>query len=244
MIYTLTYIFLIYLIYFNYIKKNLLIISIDGNIGSGKTTLINFIKKKFKYNKNIIFLDEPIDEWLNIKDNENNNILHKFYENKTRYGYIFQNFAFITRAKLIKDTIDNYKISFYKLFYNKIIIFTERSVESDNKVFAKMLYDDNHISDIEFNIYNYWYERLYPDIKVNNIIYIKTNPDIAYQRILKRNRNEETNITQEYINNIHLYHENWLNNSTNNICTLNGNMNEECLELHYDKIKEFIEINL
>ena len=39
------------------------IISIDGNIGSGKSTLMGNLKSYFSNNTNVVFLKEPVDEW-------------------------------------------------------------------------------------------------------------------------------------------------------------------------------------
>ena len=46
------------------------IFSVDGNIGSGKSTLIKKLKKELIkiYNINVIYLQEPVDEWKSIKD--------------------------------------------------------------------------------------------------------------------------------------------------------------------------------
>ena len=61
-----------------YLKSNEpVLISIDGNIGSGKSTLIEHLKMKFKSNKNISFLEEPVSLWISTIDNENKNILEK-----------------------------------------------------------------------------------------------------------------------------------------------------------------------
>ena len=81
-------------------KKKPIIISIDGNIGSGKSTLINILKDEFRFDENIIFLDEPVNEWLQINDGTTN-ILDYFYNDKKRWAYTFQNLAFITRSKLL-----------------------------------------------------------------------------------------------------------------------------------------------
>ena len=43
--------------------------SIEGNIGAGKSTLFNLVKQHIS-KKNISFMDEPVNDWLNIK-NEN-----------------------------------------------------------------------------------------------------------------------------------------------------------------------------
>ena len=60
------------------------IISIDGNIGSGKSTLIEYLKKNCKDNKNITFLEEPVNKWINTVDDNNKNVLEMFYEDKNR----------------------------------------------------------------------------------------------------------------------------------------------------------------
>ena len=77
-----------------------LIISIDGNIGSGKSTALNFLKDKYKYDNSIIFLEEPVDTWNEIKD-EGKTILGKFYENQEKYAFPFQMMAFITRYNIL-----------------------------------------------------------------------------------------------------------------------------------------------
>jgi len=226
------------IILFSYIiaKKfynKITIISVDGNIGSGKSTLVKYLKSKFK---KYHFIDEPVDQWVLIVDNKNENILNKFYDNQSRYSYLFQNFAFITRANILMNKIKYLK---KKLFCKKIII-TERSVETDRNIFAKMLHDSNKLTDLEYKIYNFWYNNLFPEIKIKNIIYLRTDPEIALARIKKRNRQEEENITLSYIKDVHNYHEKWLKNNTYNICTLDGNI--ENYKAHADKIENFINI--
>ena len=46
------------------------IYSMEGNIGVGKTTFINMVKQLHK-TREIIVLEEPVAEWLSIKNNEN-----------------------------------------------------------------------------------------------------------------------------------------------------------------------------
>ena len=46
------------------------IFSIDGNIGSGKSTAVGLLKGKF--GDNVIFVDEPVDIWNSIKNKEEN----------------------------------------------------------------------------------------------------------------------------------------------------------------------------
>ena len=85
----------------NYISNKLknnkpIIISVDGNIGSGKSTLIKILRNRMK---DYIFVDEPVKEWTQVTDDNNKNLLAHFYENKERWAYTFQNYAFITRSR-------------------------------------------------------------------------------------------------------------------------------------------------
>ena len=241
------YIFIIWIFLIKYflnklfIKNKLpLIISIDGNIGSGKTKLIEELKSEFKENLNIVFLKEPLKDWNNLTDNENNNILNKFYNDKNRWSYTFQNFAFLTRAKILLDAIYENK---YNYFEGQKIIITERSVESDKNVFVKMLHDEKFITDLEYKIYNYWYNNFYPEIKVKNIVYLRTLPETAYERMCKKSYKKENLITKDYLQMIHKFHDDWLtkNNENYNICFLNGEKDSKNDMSHIEKIKVFID---
>ena len=53
-----------------------IIISIEGNIGSGKSSVIRELKKKYKQ---FYYLEEPVDSWTNVKDDNGNTILDLFY---------------------------------------------------------------------------------------------------------------------------------------------------------------------
>ena len=106
------------------------IISIEGNIGSGKSTILKSLKKHLCNNNNIIFIQEPVDQWENIKDKEGNTILKKFYENQKEYSFAFQMMAYISRLSVLKIAIENNP---------EAIIITERCLNTDRFVFAKML---------------------------------------------------------------------------------------------------------
>ena len=195
-----------------------MLISIEGNIGSGKSTVIEYLKSLS--NSNIEFVDEPVNEWLNVKDKDGFNALDCFYKNKEKNAFCFQVLAYITRLKKLID-----KLSKYKDDKNKIII-TERSIDTDKNVFAQMLYDDGYLTSIEWETYNYWFTMFEDISQVNTILYIKTNPDKCLERINTRHRVEETTINLDYLEKCHSYHEKWMNNkaivNNINIITING----------------------
>ena len=38
-------------------------VAIEGNIGVGKSTVIEHLKKRFEGREDVVFIDEPVDEW-------------------------------------------------------------------------------------------------------------------------------------------------------------------------------------
>ena len=154
------------------------IISIEGNIGSGKSTLVESLRKNNAGNEKILFLQEPLDIWNTVKDKDGNTMLVKFYENTKKYSFAFQMMAYISRLSLIKNAIkENYDI-----------IVVERSMFTDKMVFAKMLYDDGNIEEVEYQIYNMWFNDFIQDLPDIDVIYVKTDPAIASDRVKKRGR--------------------------------------------------------
>ena len=59
---------------------------------------------------------------------------------------------------------------------------------------------------------------------VAGLIYVKTNPGKCEKRVIHRNRKGES-IPLSYLENCHLYHENWLNNTNIPVLTFDGNRN-------------------
>ena len=202
----------------------MVLISIEGNIGSGKSTLLKIIREKYKDNENIIFVDEPVSEWLNIKDSNQNNILELFYKDNKKYSFSFQILAYITSLRKILEAIENNK--------DKIII-CERSIYSDKFVFAKMLYEQKFIDEIDWINYNYWFDTFKNKTKLDGIFYVKTDPELCHKRVAKRNRNSESTIELGYLNNCHENHELWMNSKNDDfsdLLTINGNVEFETEE--------------
>ena len=63
-------------------------IVVDGNIGSGKSTLLKILEEMFYDKLEIIY--EPVKEWQEMKNKNNNNLLGIFYNDISRYSYLFQ----------------------------------------------------------------------------------------------------------------------------------------------------------
>lgn len=191
------------------------IFSIEGNIGSGKSTLTKFLQEHFK-NREIAILQEPVEEWKNTKDSNNKSILEHFYKDINKYAFSFQMNSFISRTEKIQQS-KKYPV-----------IIMERSVYSDSECFAKTCYENKQMTEIEYLIYKKWFNWLVNSFEINHKghIYLRTDPDECFNRIHKRNRSEEAKIPKEYIHQLHKKHDEWLLNNKN-ILVLDGNKNFE-----------------
>lgn len=211
------------------------LITIQGNIGSGKSTIVRELKKKYGDNKDICFIQEPVDIWNTIRDENDNPILTLYYENQKEYAFSFQMMAYISRLKILKEAVDKgYKY-----------IVSERSLDTDKYVFAKMLYDEKKIKHVEYQIYLKWFDEFKKIFEEENIVYVKTSPEVACERVNKRAREGE-NIPLEYLENCHKYHEDWINNDiiTNQYLLIDGNNdieeNPEIMDKWMNMIYDYI----
>jgi len=193
-------------------EGNYTFISIEGNIGSGKSTLLANLREHYKNNDNVIFLKEPVDEWAKIKDINGITILEKFYADQEKYSFSFQMMAYVSRIKVLRDTLKE-KINNGQEKKQYIII-TERSLYTDKMVFAKMLYDSGKIEDVNYQIYLNWFDTFSGEFPVHKIVYVKASPEKCYQRIARRSREGEENIPLDYLTSCSLYHDNMLDKTT------------------------------
>lgn len=226
-----------------------LIISIEGNIGSGKSTFIKRLEEHWNSSKQldekkIFFLSEPVDEWLKIKDENDEHILSKFYNDQEKYSFTFQMMAYISRLNKLKDAIEMLKLK------ENAVIITERSLMTDKHVFAQMLYDEKKIEKIEFDIYNKWFDSFNKDTQIDKVVYISSNPNICFERVKLRDRNGESNIPLEYLTKCNEYHDNMIKKiKQKNIDTmvLDGNNNifkdKDVLLDWLKKVENIININ-
>jgi len=183
---------------------NKYIISVEGNIGSGKSTLLQCLKTELQYidKYTIIYLPEPVDSWNTIVDNDGKTIIEKFYADQKTYAFSFQMMAYITRLSQIKralETAPPYSI-----------IITERCLYTDKYIFAKMLYDSQIMSHIEYTIYLKWFDEFATYSQLSGIIYIETTPELCLTRVAKRSRSGEELIPLSYLTACHNYHNEWI----------------------------------
>lgn len=169
---------------------------IEGNIGSGKSTFLTMLKNYLK----VQVVYEPHNKWQNVSGE---NLLEAFYQDTPRWAYTFQSYAFVSRI------LEQEAASMQNNFELQVL---ERSVYSDRYCFAKNCFELGLMSSLEWKLYQEWFNWLVEKYTMPPLgfIYLKTDPDICYKRILKRNRSEESQVNFDYIKKVHDQHELWL----------------------------------
>jgi deoxyadenosine/deoxycytidine kinase len=156
------------------------IITIDGNIGSYKTSILNYFHKNYKLAIDL----EPVDNWTEY--------LANLY-NTANSSYDFQIKVWIDRCWIQEKT--------------GITILMERSPNFIKNVFVRKVYEDKTINEEEYENIIRLHKTTDDLWKPNGYIYLRSEPEKCLQRINKRGRYAEKNVKLEYIQKLHELHE-------------------------------------
>jgi deoxyguanosine kinase len=149
-------------------------VTIEGNIGAGKTTLAHILSKH--YNGRLI-LEEFAD----------NPFLPKFYESPEQYAFPLELFFMAERYKQLKDLLQT-KDMF-------------QSVTISDYLFTKcLLFAKVNLPDEEFRLYQKLFEIINPQIiQPEILIYLHSPVNKLQENIRKRNREYEQSIPNDYL---------------------------------------------
>jgi deoxyadenosine/deoxycytidine kinase len=203
------------------------IVSVEGNIGAGKSTLIEELQQKYIDDRRFLFLLEPVNQWENVKDKHGNNMLQKYYDNPIKYAFAFQIMAFQTRLQLLKDALEY-------IDDEVTTIIMERSLDADYHIFAKMLFEEGLMEDVEFQIYLQMATEALKEYGVDGMIWLDTDYEECFRRMEKRSREGEEKISLPYLRKCHEYHIEWLGADTGFVCRIDG------LNINFDEIDTYI----
>ncbi len=162
-------------------------IAVAGNMGSGKSSLVEFLCDHFDL--------KPFFE-----PNDLNPFLSLFFEDMKRWAFHSQMY-FLTHKFRIHRELDSFPGT----------VVQDRTIYEDAEVFAKNLYRQGCLTADEYRTYRDLYEVMVgvvnpPDL----LIYLECPLDILKRRIAGRGRGFEEGVAGEYLKRLERYYKRWL----------------------------------
>ncbi|RYF91688.1 MAG: deoxynucleoside kinase [Chitinophagaceae bacterium] len=149
-------------------------VTIEGNIGAGKTTLAHLLSKH--YNARIV-----------LEEFAENPFLPKFYESPEQYAFPLELFFMAERYKQLKDLLQT------KDMFQQVTI-------SDYLFTKCLLFAKVNLPDEEFRLYQKLFDIINPQIiQPDILIYLHTPVVRLQENIKKRNRQYEQSIPNDYL---------------------------------------------
>ena len=168
-------------------KKNPFI-GIAGNIGVGKTTFTEIISKHFGWQA----------YYESVGDNP---YLDDFYGDMGRWSFNLQVYflQYRFRDQMEIESVDSGVIQ-------------DRTIYEDVEIFAKNLYEMNHMSKRDWQTYHSLFVNMTQFLRMPDlIIYLRASTDTLISRIKNRNRDFEKNISPEYLHSLNILYDKWIN---------------------------------
>lgn len=166
-------------------------VAIAGNIGVGKSTLVDLLCTKMGWEP----FYEPVTE---------NPYLADFYKDMSAWAFHSQVF-FLTHRLRAHHLIASHPTS----------VIQDRSVYEDAEIFAQNLFLQGYIQPRDYATYRELYDMVLqflppPDL----VIYLRASVPTLLCRISGRGRDYERSITPGYLSGLNLLYENWINSFT------------------------------
>jgi deoxyadenosine/deoxycytidine kinase len=153
------------------------ILTVEGNIGSGKTSLSKRLAK-------------DIDATLILETFADNPFLQKFFVKQKDYALGMEMFFMAERYEQIKGAIDDWEQ-------------LERPVVVDYLFTKSLLYASNNLDDDEYKLFEKIFQILNPKLPSSNkIIYLHSHPDRLIANIFQRGREFEQTVRKDYLQSI------------------------------------------
>lgn len=153
-------------------------ITIEGNIGAGKTTLATKLAEHFNAK---LILEEFAD----------NPFLPKFYEKPQQYAFPLELFFMAERYKQLKEMLQT-----QDMFSNLVI--------SDYLFIKSLLFAKINLKEEEYSLYQKLFDIINPQlVQPELLIFLNAPVTKLQQNIRRRNRSYEQHIADEYLVNVH-----------------------------------------
>lgn len=164
-------------------------IAVAGNIGAGKTSLVELLCKHYDW--------EPSYEVV-----EDNPYLNDFYEDMQRWSFNLQ--VYFLNSRFQQCLMIN---------QSKKSILQDRTIYEDCYIFADNLHDMGLMTTRDYDNYVALFESVKSFIKPPDLlIYLKASVPTLVNQIQKRGRDYESGIRLDYLQRLNEKYENWIGN--------------------------------
>lgn len=162
-------------------------IVVAGNIGAGKSTLVQILSEKLGY--------QPFFEPVN-----DNPYLADFYQNMEAWSFHSQLYFLTRRLRIHKQLLEA-----------EGSVVQDRSVYEDAEVFARNLYLQGDMSTRDYGVYQDLYQILIDLLPPPNlVVYLRATVDTLLERINTRGRGFEAGISRSYLERLNVLYEEWI----------------------------------
>lgn len=144
-------------------------------------------------------LYEPIEAWQDVGGV---NLLDKLYADPVSWGMTFQ--SYVTLTMLQSHLRSN----------GAPIKVMERSLFSARHCFVENMLAEGSLNRGMYQVLQSWYDFIdeYHQVRADMFVYLRTSPEVAYQRLRLRGRDEEGGVTLAFLTRMHELHETWMEN--------------------------------
>lgn len=194
-------------------------ITIAGNIGVGKSTLVRLLSEKLEW--------EPVYEAV-----DENPYLRDFYADMTHWSFHSQVFFLARRLQQHHD-----------LMQSRHSIIQDRSVYEDAEIFARNLFEQGRMSQRDWQTYYDLYSTMSALVTPPQlVVYLQASVETLERQIRHRGREYEKEIDREYLIQLNRLYEQWTNDfSVSPVLTINtDNLDYVQYDNHLDLIQEKI----
>jgi deoxyadenosine/deoxycytidine kinase len=162
-------------------------IAIAGNIGAGKSTLVDFLTRTYGI--------QPFFE-----PNDDNPYLADFYRDMNAWAFHSQVF-FLSHKFRIHQELDK----------TPGVVVQDRTIYEDAEIFATALFRSGKMSARDWKTYSELYQNILSSLRPPDLmIYLSCSMKTLNKRIKQRGREMEQNIPQSYLRGLHDLYEEWI----------------------------------
>jgi deoxyadenosine/deoxycytidine kinase len=166
-------------------------IAIAGNMGAGKTSLVDFLSRRY-------------DLVPGYEPNDDNPYLNDFYNDMDRWALHSQLFFLVRKAGLHRDLMARNRPTLL-----------DRTIYEDAEIFARNLHLQGAISKRDFKLYWEFYQQLVSGLRPPDLlIFLHCGLSTVKKRIAIRGRDMEQGVADSYLKRLNRLYCSWIKGYT------------------------------